>query len=182
MLRKGVIGELQGMMIGYSDAAKTKVTKGTGASYVINGAHAVGATSITLKTGTGTVLVGDTLTFQGDSAKYIVTANPLAAPGTLTIGSPGLLIAQSDGNTATLTSDTRSNVLFSSNAIQLVTRAPAVPDGGDAADDRTLITDPVSGLAFEVAVYRQYRRVHYEVAIAWGAAAVKSDDIATLLA
>jgi len=59
-------------------------------------------------------------------------------------------------------------MVFSKSAIALVTRAPAMPEGGDDADDVMTITDPVSGLAFQVAVYKQYRQVRYELGLAWG--------------
>ena len=55
------------------------------------------------------------------------------------------------------------NVAFSRSAIVLATRAPALPDEGDMAEDRAMLVDPRSGLAFEVSMYKLYKRVRYEV-------------------
>jgi hypothetical protein len=66
--------------------------------------------------------------------------------------------------------------------LQLATRTPAMPEGGDMADDILDITDPVSvASAFQVAVYRQYSQVRFEVGLAWGTKAVKGDGISVLL-
>jgi len=43
------------------------------------------------------------------------------------------------------------------------------------------ITDPVTGMTFEVRVYRQYRQVKYEVCLAWGCAVVKPEHVALLI-
>jgi hypothetical protein len=99
----------------------------------------------------------------------------------LTLNSPGLRIAVVDNAAITVGNTAAQNVAFHRNYIQLATRTPAMPEGGDAADDILDLVDPVSGLAFQVAVYRQYRRVKYEVGIAWGVKAVKGDGISVLL-
>jgi hypothetical protein len=73
------------------------------------------------------------------------------------------------------------NMFFAGSALQLATRAPALPDGGDSAVDRHIITDPRSGLSFEVAMYAQYRQMQYEISAVWGVACTKSDGVALLL-
>lgn len=168
LLRQGILGRLENCDIHNSSGIKTP-TKGTGASYTSNTAgYAVGATDITLITGTGTVLAGDSVTFAGDTNKYVVKTG-VAAPGVLVLQEPGLKVALAASAIAlTVGATATQNMVFSRSAIQLITRAPAMPEGGDMADDILDIADPISGLSFQIAVYRQYRQVKYEVAMAWG--------------
>jgi hypothetical protein len=180
LLRKGAIGNLEGFQVGVS-AQNKLFTKGTGSGYVTSGATAQGVNAIALTTGTGTVLSGDVVTFAADSVnKYVVNVG-VAAPGTIYIGTPGSQVAIPSGNAMTIGNSYTPNMAFERDAIRLLTRTPAMPDGGDSADDVYLIQDPVSGLWFQVALYRLYRRIKYEVGIAWGVKAVKPDFIATLL-
>lgn len=180
MLRQRQMRQLQGFAMGYS-AGIAAHTKGTGASYLSNNAsgYAVGATSIAVDTGSGTVLAGDVATFAGDTDKYVV-GTALSA-GSLALNAPGLRAALADNVAMTVGDSYTANLAFSQNAIVLATRVPAMPEGGDDADDVMLVTDPVSGLVFQVAMYRQYRRVKIEVGLAWGVACVKSEHLATLL-
>ncbi len=180
MLRTGMTDLLQNMAVRYS-AGLTQHVKGTGASYVTDGASAAGATGIVLKTGTGTVLAGDVVSFAADANNKYVVNKGVAAPGGIVIGEPGLRLAVPDSNAMTIANSYTPNVAFSRNAIVLACRAPAVPSGGDAADDAMTITDPITGLTFEIRVYRQYRQVKFEVAMAWGAATIKSEHVSLLL-
>lgn len=177
MLRNGMTDRVQNFALRYSGGIAQHV-KGTGAAYVADGAAAAGITGIKVKTGTGTILAGDVVEIGG--VKYVVGSG-ITAPGTFTLNKPGLLAALVDGGTVTVGDSFTPNAAFARNAIVLAARAPAVPEGGDSADDAMTITDPVTGMTFEIRVYRQYRQVKYEVCLAWGCAVVKPEHVALLI-
>lgn len=175
---QGTLLELHGFQVRESAGVVSHVA-GTGASYVLNGAHAVGATTINVQTGTGTIVAGDVITIAGDARKYVVVG--ALSGGSLTIASPGLKQAAASGAAVTLAAGYTANVGFSRNALVLATRAPALPEEGDMAEDRVMITDPRTGLSFEVSMYKLYKRVRYEIAASWGVANIKPDHCALLL-
>lgn len=178
LLRQGILLPVFDMAVRES-AGVVQTVAGTGASYVTSGTAAVGATQIVLATGTGTVPAGCVVTFAGDTNQYVVTTG-IAAPGTITIASPGLRKALANGVALTVKSAGTANVAFQRSAFVLAARAPALPAEGDAAVDRMVVTDPRSGLSFEVSMYAQYRQVRYELALAWGVANIKSAHSAIL--
>lgn len=185
MLRNGITDRLQGLALRQS-AAVRRHTKGTAASATTNNAgYAIGATTITLASaGTGTIVAGDVITFAGDTNQYVVATGDadVSNGGTIVLAAPGLVQAIPASTTAiTVTNTSNRNMFFARSAIALATRAPALPEQGDSAVDRMLITDPLSGLTFEVSMYAQYRQMQYEVALAWGTAAVKPEHIGLLL-
>jgi hypothetical protein len=181
MLREGVLLDTAGFAISESGQIETQ-TAGTGTSYTTDTAgYSVGDTAITLITGSGTVLAGDVVTFAGDTNKYIVETG-VSAPGAITLAAPGLRVAIAASATAmTIVGTSTRNMAFAPSAIVLASRLPALPDGGDMADDRMMVTDARSGLSFELSVYRQYRQVHYELALAWGVKVIKPEHTAVLL-
>lgn len=175
MLRTGSISAdpIDGFFLHTSGQVKKGVTSGTAASATTNTAgYAVGSTTITLASaGTGTFIAGDVITFAGDANKYVVVSGDtdVSNGGTITIAEPGLMQAIPASATAiTVAAASTRNMFFQRSAIQLATRAPAMPDGGDSADDVMVLTDPVSGIAYEFCIYRQKRQVRYEVNLAWG--------------
>ena len=182
LLRRGMIGELEGFMLHNSAQVKTH-TVGTGASYQANGTQALAATTLAVDTGSGTIVAGDVLSIANgtpaDTNKYVVKT--ALSAGNVIIQNPGLLSSHVDNDAVTLAAAYKANMAFSRNAIHLITRTPAMPEGGDDADDVTEIVDPISGLAFQVALYRQYRRIKIEVGLAWGVEMVKPEHCAILL-
>ena len=179
LLRQGVLLDLQGLGIRESAQVGTH-TKGTGSGYLLNDASsAVGDTTIATDTGTGTILAGDIVTFAGTSTQYVV--NSALSGGSFVIGGTGLTAAEADNDAITVGDSYTANIAFHRRALELAVRAPAVPQGGDTADDAMTVQDPVSGLVFEVRVYKGYRKTMIEVAASWGVKAWKSDFIATLV-
>ena len=185
ILRKGAFFDLEGFQVGMSGQLK-QTTAGAGAVGTVTATAALGATSISITTAAAsslTVLAGDVLVLAGDTNKYVVAAAATigaSTTGTVTIQAPGLLKAASAAAT-TVGATFTPNVAFCRDAMKLLARSPAMPDGGDDADDVTYITDPTSGLTFQVAVYRLYRRVKYEVGLAWGVKNIKPEWTALLL-
>lgn len=183
LLRNGTIGTLEGFSI-HNSAYVAAHTKGTAANYDTDlpDTLAVGSTTVHLDTGTGTHLAGDVITFAGDGNKYVV-ATGAAGDGDkdIVLAAPGLRLTLADGVDAATGNNYRANLAFHRSAIVLATRQPAMPIGGDAADDVMPITDPVSGISFEVAVYRQFLQVVYHIRLAWGWANIKPEHTAILL-
>jgi hypothetical protein len=184
-LRQGILMPIHGVDMRESGQINS-FTKGTGASATTDATgYAIGATTITLASaGTGEIKAGDVITFAGDANKYLVVTGDanVAGGGTLVLAAPGLrqAIAASATNITVEGSSVR-NMIFHRNAIVLATRLPARPEEGDLAEDVMTFTDPRSGLSFEVALYKQYRQAQYEISIAWGVKAVKTEHIGILL-
>jgi hypothetical protein len=187
--RMGALTDMFGFQFHASGQAKTH-TAGAGASaslsptYLVdNGAgYSVGDNDINTDTGTGAFVDGDIVEFASDGYQYLITdAETGGADTVLNLANPGLMAAISDGDVVLGAGNYTANMAFSRDAIQLAARTPAVPSGGDQADDRMYMTDPVSGLTFEISVYRQFRQVTYFVGICWGVKMIKPEHCALLL-
>lgn len=181
-LRRGLLLNISGFNIRESGQIVTHAAGSfTGDALVNNsGGYAKGATTIAVDGATAIALkAGDIVTFSGDPAHYVVASDASATP--ITLAAPGLRGAVADDAKVTALGSYAASLAFDRNALQLIARTPAMPQGGDRADDVTVVTDPVSGISFQVAVYREYRRVRYEVGLAWGVKLIKPEHVAILM-
>jgi len=182
---QGILLDIHGFKLRESAQVK-RPAAGTGASATTNTAgYAIGATTITLASaGTGTVIAGDVITFANDANKYVVASGDtdVSNGGTITLAAPGLRQALPASAVAiTVVAISSRNMAFERSAIVAATRMPALPDGGDLAIDRQTITDPRSGMSFEIAMYAQYRQMQYEICAAWGCEMIKTEHSVILL-
>lgn len=175
-LRDGELLNLHGFSVRESAQINTQ-TAGSGASYLLNGALAVGATTVTVDTGSGTILAGDIVTIG--SNKYVV-ATALSG-GSFTINAPGIVAAAADNLAITVNATSARNIAFSSDAIVLATRLPMFPSEGDLAIDNEIITDPRTGISFDLRVYPGDGMVLYRIHALWGWKVLKPAHTALLL-
>lgn len=175
-LRDGELLNLHGFSVRES-AQINDATAGSGASYLLNGALAVGATTVTVDTGSGTILAGDIVTIG--SHKYVV-ATALSG-GSFTINAPGIVAAAADNLAITVNATSARNLAFSSDAIVLATRLPIFPSAGDLAIDNEIITDPRTGISFDLRVYPGDGMVLYRIHALWGWKVAKPAHSALLL-
>jgi hypothetical protein len=182
ILKQGELIDLHGFKIRESAGVKTVAAVGNNAGgYLINGAHALGVTSLTVKTGNGTILAGDVITIGVDTDNQYVIETGVNNGVNIVIGAPGLRVALAGNEAITVIAASARNMAFARTAIVLATRMPALPDEGDSAVDRVTITDPRSGISFEIALYQLYRQMKYELGIAWGVGNMKPEHTALLL-
>lgn len=185
IMRRGVLLDANGFALRESAQIKTH-TKGTGAGATTNAAgYAVGATTITLASaGTGTLVAGDVITFAGDTSQYIVASGDadVSNGGTFILAAPGLRKAIAASATAiTVVNGGPRMMAFPRSAIVLAARLPSLPADGDKAVDRMTITDPVSGMSFEVAMYPGFRQMTWTIGAAWGVKNFKPEHTAVLM-
>lgn len=177
-LRDGELLNLHGFSVRES-AQINNATAGTGTGYLINEAsgYAVGATSLTLDTGTGTILAGDIITIGTN--KYVVKT--ALAANVVVIESTGLVAAVANNAEVTVNATSARNLAFSSDAIVLATRLPIFPGEGDLAIDNAVITDPRTGISFDLRVYPGDGMVLYRIHALWGWKVLKPAHSALLL-
>lgn len=171
--RSGNVGRQFGFQIGASAQIDTN-TKGTGASYQLNGVHAIGATTIAVDTGTGTILAGDVVTI---GAHKYVAATALSA-GSFTITAPGLRAAGADNDAVTVGNNFVANLAFERSAFVGIMRPPLIPSNPTI---RQMMISDQFGLTYLMLELDQYGQRSWEMHLAYGFKPVNSEFAALVL-
>lgn len=182
LLRRGILGNLFGFDVRESAGLKAHGTTSVTTGYVVNGAVTAGSTvkSVTVDTGAGAIKAGSMITFGSDSTNQYIVAEDVASGGTTIKLTTAVVANIADNANVNLVTNT-PNVAFARGSVVLATRLPAVPAGGDSALDRTVITDPVSGISFEVALWGGQYENTMTISACWGCKDIKPEHAVAIL-
>jgi hypothetical protein len=184
LLRRGELLNLQGLMLKESNGIASHTKGGMTGAYITAATGPIGATALPFANGTVNTTgfaVGDVVVLNGDTRKYIVGTGSTATSGTVTINDPGLIQLAAAEATITVGNSYTGNVAFHRAAAELVVRPPSQPFGGDAATERLTVQDPFSGLVYEIAVYKGYGKVMFDITTFYAMKVWKPAFVATLL-
>lgn len=184
LLRRGELLNLMGLSIKES-AGVAAHTKGAGTGYDLDGTEAIGQTTLGFEGGTVNstgIKAGDVIAFDTDTSnKYVVKTGSTNTSGSIVINEPGLRVAGSTASEITIGDSFTGNVGFHRSAVELVMRPPAMPEGGDAAIGRATVVDDVTGLVFEIALYKGYGMNMLDFTCMYQAKVWKPEYVALLL-
>lgn len=141
------------------------------------GTNAAGQGVVNLTGGTGSILVGDIVTFAGaDTQTYCVMAATGTAPTTAITVAPNLVTAKSSTELVTVKASHRVNLLVQKNALGFA-MAPLIDsvrvEGVTVA--QAVAIDEMSGLALRLEVTRQHRQFQWAFDALWGGSVVRKE-------
>jgi hypothetical protein len=183
-LQEGELGRLLGALWAV-DQNVPQHTAGTASGATTDSAgYAIGVKTVTLASaGTGSILVGDIITFTKLSAEldpqtYVVTVGDGSVAGGGTISfEPGLKVAMTTATKAiTVKATHRLNLLFHRDAIALAARPLESADPFGLTNGlRRSIMDPVSGLSLTLEISRQHYRTRIALSSLYGVMLVRPE-------
>jgi hypothetical protein len=177
LLRQGVLTQLMGFDIRESGGF-LPFEPGTDTSLVFSASVAAGTSILPITSLSGTLNKGAVITIGGKS--YVITENAVSGDTSIKIA-PALASGATTSTPITVSAQYLPSTFYSRDAILLAARTPAMPEGGDEAKDVITITDPVSNLSFQVALYGSYRQTRVEIGMAWGCKTINAEHGVVLL-
>lgn len=163
----------------------TSGTITTGLTAQASTGQPVGTTAVVATTAASTgacaLLVGDIITFSGDTQTYVLTANATQASAatnvTLNI-SPAKQVALVGGETITVKASHVVNLAFHKQAFAFASRPLAQDNAAEMlglppAEMTYMIPDPVSGISMRMCVRNEFKRTRFSFECLWGVGAVR---------
>lgn len=164
----------------YMDQQVPIHTAGTGTGYLVNNAagYAAGSKTIAVDTGSGTLIVGDIITFAGHTQQYVVTT---ALSGGSVSFEPGLAVAVADNVAITKVATHTANLAFHRDAIGFAARPLISAAGASLGAITQSAIDPVTGLPLRLEVTREHKRVRWSFDMLYGTDVVRRELGARIL-
>lgn len=181
-LYEGQIGRKLGFDFFYDQLMPNHILDRPGGAptgYLVNQAdHAVGATTVTVDTGTGDILEGDLFTVAGSDQQFTVES---LAGSTLTY-SPAAVDVFVDNAAITILANHAVNLAFHRDAIGMAVRSLQESELELSLGGRSMVmVDPVTQIPLRLEVVREYKRVRWSVDALWGVAAVRPEHIVRVI-
>jgi hypothetical protein len=168
---EGEIGRKFGFDIYTDDAIVTHSAGGSGTP-LVNGALAVGDTSVVIDgmSGSGGLVVGDVITMAGNTQTYAVVTAPAASGGAQTVTvSPAITGIIANDAAITVKASHVVNLGFHRDAFALAMRPLQGSTQGDSYGNQIVsMTDPITGLSMRLEVSRQHKQIVYSLDALWG--------------
>lgn len=170
----------------YTDNAVVTHTAGTasGATTDTTG-YAIGLKTVGLASaGTGSILIGDIITFAGDEQQYVVTSGDADVSGGGSISfEPGLKVAiETSAHAITVVATHVVNLAFHRDAFAFASRPLLEVRAGLPSDSQMVqATDPVSQISLRLDIGRQYKQYTWEYDVLWGAKIIRPEYAVRLL-
>lgn len=175
-LRSGIVMPTYGFNVRTSFGCG-KITPSGATGATTNGASVIGAKEVAVTGGSEVFAAGDVLKIG--NAQYVTGEGSSATK--LVLNPTGLVEDVATGSAITCSDAYTASVALHRNAVALAIRPPACPTKGDMALAREYVTDPLTNITYEVAVYAGQRCIQYQISAAWGVKAVNGEHIALLL-
>ena len=154
----------------------------TAGAVTANGVNALGATTVSIAkaTNAGALIVGDIITFAGDTQTYVVTAAATLIVGNTNVSIlPGLKKATAGGEAVTLKASHVVNLGFHRDAFAFASR-PMSDIGDGLGNIIQAASDPVSGISLRMEISREHKRTRFAYDILYGATLIRPELAARL--
>lgn len=139
---------------------------GTPAGWLVNGAVALGASSVLIDTGANAPVVGDIFTVAGDSQTYAVTS---FGAGVMTFA-PGAVVAWVDNSAIAFKAAHTVNLAFNPYAFAFASRPAGRLNIPELQQGKVLATwvDDMTGVVLRLEIKDEYHQTGFYLSCLWG--------------